>query len=216
MVLGRHFGSRSQQQEADEKMDAELPQSPHRNASNLMFQTRSSIINVDMSMFDLQSSMDRAETRLKSAPSHGRRPRSDRGASRLDGRILRWLTSATSGHDRPNMTAVIADVTAQCRREGVKPPSRATAYKLLATLPTATFRQETLPASVRDALYNLTGDSVVPAHQVAFYCFNYGDLAAVSFAAGLPWLALYQAGRMSGYRARSRGLLEAVMRARGV
>ena len=169
-----------------------------------------------MSVLDLQASLDRAATRLKGAPTTSRRPRSDRGASRLDGRIIEWLASATDGHARPNMTAVLAKVTERCRREGVKPPSRATAYKLLATLPTATFRQATLPAPVRDALYNLTGDSVVPAHQVAFYCFNYGDLAAVSFAAGLPWLALYQAGRMPGYRARSRWLLEAVMRARGV
>lgn len=73
-----------------------------------------------------------------------------------------------------------------------------------------------LPPAVRDALYNLTADSEVPGHQVAFYCFNYGDSAAVSFAAGLPWLALYQAGRLPGFRPRSRGLFEAVMRARGL
>jgi len=89
-------------------------------------------------------------------------------------------------------------------------------YKLLATLPTPRYTVAGLPPSVRDALYNLTDDSEVPAHQLAFYCFNYGDLAATSFAAGLPWLALYQAARLPGYRPRSRGLLEAVMRARGI
>lgn len=96
------------------------------------------------------------------------------------------------------------------------PPSRATVYKLLATLPTPRFNVAGLPSPVRNALYNLTDDTAVPAHQLAFYCFNYGDLAATSFAAGLPWLALYQAARMPGYRSRSRGLIEAVMRSRGI
>ena len=167
-------------------------------------------------MFDIQSSIDRAEARLKGAPTRRRRPRSDRGASRLDARILEWLTTATAGHDRPNMTAVIAEVSARCRRAGIKSPSRATVYKRVATLPTTTLRRATLPAAVQNALYNLADDSAVPAHQVVFYCLNYGDLAAVSFAASLPWLALHQAGRMPGYRARSRGLLEAVLRARGI
>ena len=65
-------------------------------------------------------------------------------------------------------------------------------------------------------MYNLGPEAEVPGHQLAFYCFNYGDLPAVSFAAGLPWLALYQARRLPGYRARSRGLIDAVMRVRGV
>lgn len=169
-----------------------------------------------MSAFDFQSSIDRAATRLKAAPVPGRRPRSDRGAPRIDARVIDWLATATAGGNRPRMSEVLDQVAEQCQREGLKPPSRATAYKLLATLPTATFRHSTLPPAVQHALYNLTGESDIPAHQVAFYCFNYGDLAAVGFAAALPWLALYQAGRMPGYRARSRGLLDAVMRARGV
>jgi hypothetical protein len=56
----------------------------------------------------------------------------------------------------------------------------------------------------------------VPGHQLAFYCFDYGSLAAISFAAGLPWLDLYQARRMRGWRPRSFGLLAAVMRRRGL
>lgn len=168
-----------------------------------------------MSAFDIKLSIDRAATRFKAAPVAGRRPRSDRGASRIHARVTDWLAKATVGHDRPRMAEVLDQVAEQCRREGVKPPSRATAYKLLATLPTATFRHAALPPAVQHALYNLAGDSDIPASQVAFYCFNYGDLAAFSFAAGLPWLALYQASRMPGYRSRSRGLLEAVMRARG-
>jgi hypothetical protein len=56
----------------------------------------------------------------------------------------------------------------------------------------------------------------VPGHQLAFYCFNYGSLGAISYAAGLPWLDLYQARRMRGWRPRSFGLLLAVMRRRGL
>ncbi|MBI4880836.1 MAG: hypothetical protein HY812_14445 [Planctomycetes bacterium] len=73
-----------------------------------------------------------------------------------------------------------------------------------------------LPPSVVASLYNLGPQGDVPAHQVAFYCFNYGDLAAVSFASGLPWLALYQALRLPGHRNKSRALLEAVTCVRGI
>lgn len=114
------------------------------------------------------------------------------------------------------MSELLSNVAATCRGKGLAPPSRASVYKLLATLPTPRYKVAELPIPVREALYNLTGDSEVPAHQVAFYCFNYGDLAAISFAAGLPWLALYQAARLPGYRSRSRGLVDAVMRTRGI
>ena len=114
------------------------------------------------------------------------------------------------------MVEILVQVGDRCRREGVEPPSRATVYKLLKSIPTPLFRVSLLPPQVRRALYNFGSESDVPAHQVAFYCFNYGDLAAVSFAAGLPWLAIHQALRLPGYRARSRGLVEAVARARGI
>lgn len=170
-----------------------------------------------MSLFDLTATLGRAETRLKvAAPVTGRRPRSDRGAARIDPRTLALLTEAAGGYDRPRIAELLSVVDRGCRRDGLKCPSRASIYKLLATLPTRTYRVAELPPAVRNALYNLTAESEVPGHQVAFYCFNYGDLAAVSFAAGLPWLALYQAGRLPGFRPRSRGLFEAVMRARGL
>lgn len=114
------------------------------------------------------------------------------------------------------MPAMLAELASYCRQAGLRPPSRATVYKLLPTLPTRTLRVSELPLAVQQALYNLTGDSLVPAHQVAFYCINYGSLAAVSYAAGLPWLALFEARRLPGYRARCRGLLDAVMHARGI
>lgn len=114
------------------------------------------------------------------------------------------------------MTEVLKRVASRCRRARLAPPSRATVYKLLERLPTPAYRVAELPLPVQEALYNLGPASDVPAHQLAFYCFNYGDLAAVSFAASLPWLALHQALRMPGYRAKSRGLIQAVVLARGI
>jgi hypothetical protein len=114
------------------------------------------------------------------------------------------------------MREMLARIEDRCRARGLEPPSRATVYKLMGTITGPAFRVAELPPSVQAALYNLSPPSEVPAHQVAFYCFNYGDLKAVSFAAGLPWLALYQALRLPGHRAKSRGLLEAVAQVRRI
>ncbi len=114
------------------------------------------------------------------------------------------------------MSEALAEIGRRCRRAEVRTPSRATVYKLLGTLPTPSYRVRDLPRPVREALYNLAPEGFVPGHQLAFYCFNYGDLAAVSFASGLPWLALRQALRLPGWRARSRGLAEAAASARGI
>ena len=114
------------------------------------------------------------------------------------------------------MKDLLADLSVRCSTMQREAPSRATVYKLLESIPCPTRRKVDLPEAVQSALYNLTPESDVPLHQIAFYCFNYGDLRAVSFAAGLPWLALYQARRMRGHRPKSRGLLEAVMRVRRI
>ena len=168
-------------------------------------------------MFNLRESLARAERRLGTPAKAGiRRPRSDRGRPRIDPRVIDIVREATRGYDHPPMADLLVGIAERCRQAGLGPPSRATVYKLLTTLSTPMYRVADLPAAVRHALYNLGHDSDVPAHQVAFYCFNYGDVAAMSFAAGLPWLALYQALRMRGYRARARGVLEAVARARGI
>jgi len=87
---------------------------------------------------------------------------------------------------------------------------------MIATVPGPTWRVGDLPPAVRAALYNLAPESRVPGHQLAFSCFNYGDGRALSFAAGLPWLALYQALRLPGYRPKSRGLIEAVAHVRRI
>ena len=103
-------------------------------------------------------------------------------------------------------------VSERCRSTGRKPPARASLYNALARLDAVA----TLPTPVVEALYNIAPDGRVPGHQLAFYCFNYGSLGAISYAAGLPWLDLYQARRMRGWRPRSFGLLSAVMRQRGL
>jgi hypothetical protein len=170
-----------------------------------------------LSIVDIRASEDRARRRLSgSAVPTGRRPRSDRGKSRLDARVLTALAEAASGYDRPLMSALLTRLDERCRQARIATPSRATLYKILPMLPTPRYRAGALPPPVRQALYNLTAESDVPATQVVFYCFNYGDTRAMSFAAGLPWLALYQALRLPGYRSKSRGLLEAVARVRGV
>jgi hypothetical protein len=171
-----------------------------------------SIIILEMSAFDLDRSLERARKRLGSSP----RRRSDRGVTRLDPAVLDCVQDVLGGQERPPMPVVLESIEKQCRRKGLKPPSRATVYKLMRTLPGRIYHMKELPPSVQSALYNLDHGSRVPGHQVAFYCFNHGDVRAMSFAAGMPWLALYQALRMQGYHARSRGLVEAAARARRI
>lgn len=170
-----------------------------------------------MSAFDLAASLARAERRLGGAGGPpGRRARSDRGRSRLDPRVLDIVQNVLSTPERPGMSRALEEIAGRCREAALRPPSRATVYTLLDTMPSGTWRVSRLPRAVRDALYNLDPDGDVPGHQLAFYCFNYGDLSAASFASGLPWLALHQALRLPGFRPRARGLLEAAASVRGI
>lgn len=166
-----------------------------------------------MAAFDIESSIGRAQRRLGRGT---RKARADRGELRLDPRVIECVAASVGGFDRPPMSRLLADVSERCRRHGLAAPSRATVYKLLRVIDGARHCVKGLPGPVQAALYNLAADSVVPERQVAFYCFNYGELAAISFAAGLPWLALYQARHMPGHRPRGLGLLRAVLRARGI
>jgi hypothetical protein len=168
-----------------------------------------------MSRFDLDSTLRRARQRLGTGRP-ARKPRSDRGASRLDPGVLVILRDAVSGQERPRMRDLLAGLSERCRADGLAPPSRATVYRLLDRLPVPSYRVRDLPPEVRSALYNLEPDSEVPAHQLAFYCANYGGRRALSFAAGLPWLAIHQALRLPGFRPKSRGLLEAVAAVRRI
>ena len=114
------------------------------------------------------------------------------------------------------MAALQRLVSERCVSAGLKPPVRASLYNALARLDGHVYSVATLPLPVVEALYNIAPVGHVPGHQLAFYCFNYGSLGAISYAAGLPWLDLYQARRMRGWRPRSFGLLLAVMRRRGL
>lgn len=107
-------------------------------------------------------------------------------------------------------------VAAACRAAGQKPPSRASLYNALSVIDGHAYPVAALPPDVVAALYNLDCAGVVPGRQLAFYCFNYGRMTAIMFAAALPWLDLHQASRLRGWRPRSLGLLRAVMKVRGI
>ncbi|MBP1635115.1 MAG: hypothetical protein H6Q10_1689 [Acidobacteria bacterium] len=107
-------------------------------------------------------------------------------------------------------------VAVVCRAKRLRTPSRASLYSAFAAIEGHSYEIASLPPAVLELLYNLAPTGRVPGMQLAFYCLNYGSLAEVSYAAGLPWLDLYQARRLRGWRPRSRGLLDAVMRVRGI
>lgn len=167
--------------------------------------------------FDVHRSAERARARLGGRSLRPRRGlRSDRGRTRLEPAAAACLARLLSGFERPRMRDLLAELETCCAEAGVRPPSRATVYNRMAVHPTPRLRFADLPAAVQATLYNLEADQDVPAHQVVYHAFQYGDLAAIGYAAGLPWLALYQARRLRGWRRRSRGLLDAVMRTRGI
>lgn len=166
-----------------------------------------------LSPLDLSASLLAAERRLP--PLSPRRPRSDRGALRVDARAVAMLERQLDGDEFPGAQSILAGLRRACARHRVACPSRATVYKLILRAPGKRYAIRTLPPAARDALYNLA-EGRVPGAQLAFYCFNHGELAALQYAAGLPWLALYQAYRFRGWRPRSRGLLRGVLLARGI
>lgn len=165
-----------------------------------------------MSAFDLAASLERAEQRFATAEgTPARRQRSNTGKTRLPAPLVGVLHEMARRQERPPMKDVLEAVRAVCRREGLPVPSRATVYRFLEYCPPRQVRVADLPTSVRGALYNLDPGRMVPGHQLAYYVFNYGDAQAMSYAAGLPWLDLYQASRMRGWRTRSLGVLRAVL-----
>ena len=114
------------------------------------------------------------------------------------------------------MRVVQQELAGACRKWHLRPPSRATIYRFMDQCPPRQYRVAELPPAVQRCLYNLDPEGTVPGQQLVFYAFNYGDTSAMSFAAGQPWLDLYQADRMRGWRPRSHGLLRAAMRRRGM
>lgn len=134
----------------------------------------------------------------------------------MPGEVVEALGHLLGGYDFPGMKAIHAELHARCEEMGHVCPSRATLYKMIGAHEGASYRAADLPPAVQAALYNLDHEARVPARQVAFYAFNYGEIEAVQWAAGLPWLALYQAARMRGWRATCRGLLDAAMAVRKI
>ena len=165
-------------------------------------------------MFDILDSQRRAQQRLTRTST--RRRRSDAGHSRLRPPVLAELRAAALGMDRPRLSAIQRRLARVCVRHGLKMPSRASVYNTISRIEGHEYEVSALPAGVREGLYNLSANSSVPGRQLVFYCFNYGSVAAASYAAGLPWLDLYQAERLRGWRPRSLGLLRAVMAVRGI
>ncbi len=168
-----------------------------------------------MTLFNFEESVRRGESRLRGHRT-GQRVRSDRGRSRLPVEVSTELDRLLQGQERPRVNTILRALDDFCRARGRKTPARATIYKHMQRAPTRSYSVNELPTTVRSALHNLTEDSAVPGHQLAFYCLNYGDLKAVCFAAGLPWLTLCQAASLPGWRPRSQGLLEAILRTRGI
>ncbi len=130
--------------------------------------------------------------------------------------MLAKLEELLAGQERPAVRTIMRALGDHCQALGLRPPARATIYQSMARIPARSYAIDDLPAAARETLYNLPGAGHVPGHQLVFYCLNYGGLKAVSFAAGMPWLALYQAARLPGWRSRSQGLLAAIRRVRGI
>jgi hypothetical protein len=143
-----------------------------------------------MSSFDLEESFEKARSRFKGRP---RARRADRGRFRVEPGVLRCVARALDGQDKPSTRDLMKDVTKRCRKRGLQAPSRATVYKLMSRLPARTYRVGDLPAVVQKSLYNLRPESEVPGHQLAFCCFNYGQLR------GRPSLAVPLPGRQDAW-----------------
>lgn len=170
-----------------------------------------------MCAFDLKKSIDEAERRFGSgAASDVPRRRRDAGVSRLHPELLALIESLLLQTERTPVNGLIESAAVFCKARGLRVPSRTTIYGLIDALELPRVSMADLPPAAQRALYNLEPQSAVPGSQVAFACFNYGGLEAMCYAAGLPWLFLYRASKMRGWRPKSRNLLVAAMRARHI
>lgn len=166
---------------------------------------------------NIQDSILKAERRLAGNTAIStRKRRSDRGKSRLPVNLIKKLNHLLSSQNRPTMSELLRGIKEYCLKKNYSIPARCTIYNFMERAPVPLYLPAQLPGHVRQSLYNLDLSNPIPGHQLVFYCINYGDLRAVCFAASLPWLSLYQASRMRGFRPKSRGLLESVLRKRGI
>ena len=130
---------------------------------------------------------------------------------RMDRRVRKALRKALSTYHRPNLCAVRRLLVERCRSWGIAPPSRTTLYEMLEREAFHHYMVANLPAHIQSVLYNVDSKARIDGRQLAFYCFNYGALSALSFGASLPWVDLMQAARAPGWRPQSKGLIEAVL-----
>lgn len=167
-----------------------------------------------MSAFNLEESVARAEERLAGGAAGSRRK--DAGALRVPAAVLARLRPLLLGQEKPRLSEVQRALAESLEGKGLRVPARATLRSAFERIDGHVYRIPELPSHVRDALYNLDPEGSVPGHQLVFYALQYGTLRAVSYAAGLPWLDLYQAARLGGWRPQSRGLLDAALLVRGI
>lgn len=193
------------------------------------YSTRVSVFDLGESLRNAQrrfggTSPDARSKRLGQTPPRGR---ADRGHARIDPRVERQLQGLLQGREKPSMASLGRELQQLSKRLGVAPPARGTLYNAVARAKPPTYATRELPRAVREALYNSSaaeasgGESSVaathvPGDQIVFYCFNYGDVRAISYGAGMPWLCLVHAAVRRGFRPKSLSLLRAVMAVRGI
>ena len=165
-------------------------------------------------MFDLKTSLKNAALRFSRTSERQRR--SDAGKSRLDPSMQRELADLLRAHDRPSISAIVARLNSRARALRVRVPSRASIYNFMPRCPPHHYAIGGLPDAVCASLYNLGPSGRISGPHVVFYAFQHGELRAISFASGLPWIDLYLADRMRGWRTHSQGLLRAVLKYRGI
>ncbi len=166
-----------------------------------------------MSLSDLNSSFKNAEARIV---KRKRSKRWDSGHSRFPKPVQKKLRNLLLTYDRPSMTKLMKDLSTFCDKNQLPCPSRASIYNFAKHVPANTYDPAQLQEDIRATLYNLDDQTRIPGHQLVYYAFHYGTLRAVSQASGLPWIDLYQASFLPAWRPKSRCLLEAVLRARGI
>lgn len=165
-----------------------------------------------MSLSYLDFSFVNAKKRFASS----RKRRSDAGHSRFPGPVQDKLRKLLLCHERPSLTKLMDELRKFCSYKALPCPARSSVYNFAKHVRGNTYRPMDLHEELRASLYNLDLKSPVPGHQLVYYAFHYGTLAAVSQASGLPWIDLYQASLLPAWRPRSKGLLHSVMRARGI
>ncbi len=164
-------------------------------------------------MSDLNSSFVNAERRFSPGKKQRRR---DAGQSRFPKPVQDKLRKLLLSHDRPSMTKLMSELQDFCTVKSLPCPSRSSIYNFAKYMRGNLYKPMDLPDDIRASLYNLDHETPVPGHQLVYYAFHYGTLSAISQASGLPWIDLYQASLLPAWRPRSKGLLLAVMRSRGM